>query len=502
MTGVAEEMRGLAEELARGREGLDVSLESLTGLDALVASDRAGKIASRAIGAYLGEAIRRAAPDSFVWVDDPGGPVLCAGGARWFPIEKVEKRRREGAGNDLSAFAGVVLALTPEAASRLDMAIDEPRVREGRAAVARAVAAFRGAPNVGSFLQLDRTLHGQLAQRHHRDALAAAALTAETLMPFLEVPASGRGYERTDPGRAAAGFLAYLVQLGLAPREHVIELLRPRLRERNKAVRTNVAHALVEIDLASGSAAVALELGATKDAALTEGAVRAIRSIGGDVRMDRCDPPVPLASLDRVLGPALSPSSACLRLALEAVNDWAMRPDTAVEAKHLAPLLDAIAKRGKPDARRFASQIAARTRNAIPRPRRPEPARRTHTCTFVSIEPGASYTCSERGLSTLRELMREVGALADPTATRALRDGPPVDPEAPPITKYLSHATAAVTPAECRVVATRLLAHLDVVREVASFFDDAPSGSELTAWVTSWAEFHARSADLGGHRPG
>ena len=30
MTGVAEEMRGLAEELARGREGLDLSLESLT----------------------------------------------------------------------------------------------------------------------------------------------------------------------------------------------------------------------------------------------------------------------------------------------------------------------------------------------------------------------------------------------------------------------------------------------------------------------------------------
>jgi hypothetical protein len=122
------------------------------------------------------------------------------------------------------------------------------------------------------------------------------------------------------------------------------------------------------------------------------------------------------------------------------------------------------------------------------------------TDTFESLAPGASFATSHAGLSILRELMREVGAILDPGTPRALGHGPPTDTSAPAMQKYLRWSTELMTPEECRVVEHRLLDHLNVVQEVATFFDDAPRRSELTGWVTLWADFHGRAAALGGHR--
>ena len=96
--------------------------------------------------------------------------------------------------------------------------------------------------------------------------------------------------------------------------------------------------------------------------------------------------------------------------------------------------------------------------------------------------------------------MREVGAVSEPGRPRAMIDGPPVAPGAAPIAKFIRPGAGGVTPEECRVIASRLVAHLPLVCEVATFFDDAPSGAELGAWVNAWAAFHARAAELGGHR--
>jgi hypothetical protein len=176
------------------------------------------------------------------------------------------------------------------------------------------------------------------------------------------------------------------------------------------------------------------------------------------------------------------------------------RRDLAADVRPLAPVLEALAPHAKPDTARRAWTILAGLRyakeGAPARPPRPS----FETDTFESLSPGASFAASNAGLAILRELMREVGAVHDPATPRALGQGPPTDLGGPAIQKYVRPSTELVTPSECRVVEHCLLAHLDVVREVATFFDDAPRGSELTAWVTLWADFHGRAAALGGHR--
>lgn len=499
---LAAEMGALAGSLAAEHAGLDFSFASLAKLDRLAADARASAPPARALGAYLGEVLRRAAPERLAWAAEGTSPVIVSGSARWFPVEKVEKRRAHGPADDLPAFAGVVLALEPGAAERIDDARDRKRLEEALAAFETAAAAFRAAPtDAALWVGLEERLFGTVFRRNHRDALSAIALRPDEIVPLLGAPAFGRGRARRDPGRVAASLLAYLVALDLARRDEVVTALRARVGDRDKGVRTNVAQALVEIDLVRGSTAVALELGTTKDRALTEGALRAIRAVGGEIRMEDREPPVALEALAPVLRPALAPKSPHLAVALDAVNDWSFLPHTAVEARHLAPVLRATAAAAKPQAARFAALVASRVARAEKRaaPSRARvPSTTTHT--FASVEPGATYAVSTARMSILRELMREVGALADPTARRALEDGPPTDPGAPPIAKYLRHASESVTPDECRVVARRLREHVDVVREVASFFDDAPRGSELVAWVSAWADFHARAAELGGHR--
>jgi hypothetical protein len=328
----------------------------------------------------------------------------------------------------------IELATAPDAAARLDAAVAEAQERAGVAALEAAAAHFRADPaDAERLVRLEHTLRGWFSARTRRVALAAIGLTADELVPQLSARAAGRGRARRDPGRAAADLLASLVALGLAPRDRTIGLLRARIAERDKHARTNAAQALSEIDLAAGSAAVTLELGLAEDAALVEGAVRGVRAIAGDISMERCEPPVPLEALEPVLRKALAPSSPHVSSALEAVSWWG-------EAGHLIPVLETLARRGKPEARRFASTIVSHLRVA------PERAPRFHvpptptTYTWRSLEGDACF----EGMSILRELMREVGAVSEPGRLRAMT-GPPVAPGAAPLAKFV-RPSASVTP--------------------------------------------------------
>jgi hypothetical protein len=68
------------------------------------------------------------------------------------------------------------------------------------------------------------------------------------------------------------------------------------------------------------------------------------------------------------------------------------------------------------------------------------------------------------------------------------------------MSKFTSNSNWHVTPDECRSIASRLRAGMPVIREVASFFDDAPPRAELERWVLSWVDFNERAVDHGGYR--
>lgn len=497
---IAERMRALADALARDHAGLDGSVASIHALDALAADTGASAPPTPTLGAYLGEVVRRAAPTTFAWALDGETPVLVAGSARWHPVDKVEKRRRGGRGDDLTAFVGVVLAMTPGAAARMNDADERVRVEAGRAVVEKAAKALRAEPSNAEHLwSLERNLFGHLSRKHHADALRAIGLRPDEVLPHLGAPATGRGYERRHPGAVAAGLVAYLVELGLAPRDAVVAALRVRLRERDKTVRTHVAQALAQIDLVSGSTTVALELGRGKDRAHLEGVLSALRSVAGRVRHGDDDPPVTLAAITPLLVPALAPASPHAKVALDVVNGFSFRPEHRAEARGLVPALEKLGSAGKPEAARLARDIASRARHAREGAKH-EPLRIFATYVYATVEGDASYTTSNARMSILRELMREVGAVAEAGVKRALPDGPPVDPAAPALGKLVRPSREVVTPTECTVIARRLRGHLDVVHEVASFFDDAPEGPELVAWVSAWADFNERAAALGGYR--
>jgi len=498
---ISDEMTRLSGALVAEHGRLDHTIASLPKLDAIAGEALLEPAALRAIGAYLGEVMRRAAPDALTWADDGGTPVLVTGSARWHPIEKVEKRRRNGTRDDLTSFAGVVLAMTPGAGAIIDDAAKSARREAASVNVVQALGAFRAIPAAEQFLQFGRLLFG-LAPSHVAALLRSLDLRTEEILPLLAAPAFGRGYERRDPGRLAARMLTSMVAFGAADREAVDASMRPSLKDRNKTVRANVAEVLATIDLCAGSARVALELGSSEDRAIVGGVVCAIRRVAVDVRREESEPPVPLSTLTPVLLPALRPGSADLMMALDAVNDWSFPTALAAEAQCVGDALDQTAKSGKPQAARFARDIRSRTRNARPRPRG-EPSARWSPRSVASLEAvngGASLAMALPRLSILRELLREIGAAAEQGQTRAMQDGPPVDAAAVPIDKLLATSLGVVTPTECRVIAERLRAHVELACEVATLFDDAPSGHELRAWLAALGDFHEQAADRGGYR--
>ena len=114
------------------------------------------------------------------------------------------------------------------------------------------------------------------------------------------------------------------------------------------------------------------------------------------------------------------------------------------------------------------------------------------------IDGGPSFDMNVSEMGLMREFMREVGAIVDSRA-RSM-DEPGVDPQAAPIALFQSNSGQRVSAAQSAIIAHRLTEHFGVVREVASFFDDAPAGGALRTWVEAWAAFNAQGAAHGGYR--
>jgi hypothetical protein len=492
---VADQMRRLAEALAV-EHALDFTLASLSKLDALAARRPLDDHELRALAAYLGEVVRRVAPAAFEWAADAAAPVLVGGGARWFVLGKVEKRHHDGPRDDLFAFGGAMIAMTPGAAARMSDAESRVRAEQMGRYVTAAVVAFRADPAGKTLDTLAHTLYGRDALCV--DALRATGLNAHEIFPLIGAPPSGRGRARIDPGQAAARVLVRLVQLELAAPEVVVATLRPRIHERNKIVRENVARVLASIDASQGSALVAIDLSGKGDRALTAGVIAALRDMAVDAGSRECALPFALDLVVPILAPALAPTSAHLRPALAALDCWLERQSGAAHC--LLPALKQLRFVGKSSVALTAERVAylvGRAPDVDPGSPRLDLG---YAGTFEAVGGAASYTMTFRQLSLMRELMREVGALAD-SRERALTDGPPTDAAAPPFEKFACVGSTFITPVECRVIATRLCAYFDeVILEMASFFDDAPSTHEVRAWVDAWSDFNLRAAELGGYR--
>lgn len=500
-TALAAEMKARSEELARTATGLDHSIVSLHVLDALAASTSEEAVSTQVLGAYLGEVIRRVAPEEIAWAREDSTPVLVVGSARWHPLEKVDQRRRFGPGDDLAAFAAVVLARTPGAAERMADVADWKHIEEARARVAKAAEALRADPSDPlRVYALERALFGSLPHRHHADALRRVGLRVEELVGYLGAPPVGRGCERRDPGDDAARLIAHLVELGLAPADEVVARLEPRLKERDKTLRAHVAYVLTRIDFHAGSSSVAEELASTEDRACHEGVVRAMGTLAWQVRDDE-EPAVAFETLVPLLLPWLAPSSPHVSNALDVVSEFTSRPEDRALVRLVLPAIEELTKSGKATVIRRANDLRARARAAPAAPRSRAPTRSFRSLAFVTVDGSASYAVGNaKRLSLLRELMREVGAMTEPGVERALGDGPALHADAASAATFRHFLEQRITPAECRAIAERLREHLDVVREVATFFDDAPRGSELLAWVNAWADFNALAAERGGYR--
>ena len=294
--------------------------------------------------------------------------------------------------------------------------------------------------------------------------------------------------------------IALLVELGLAPSDEVVARLEPSLKERDKTLRANAAYVLTRIDFHGGGTSVAEQLASTKDRGRHEGVIRAMRTLAWEARDDR-DPVVPFESLVPLLLPWLAPSSPHLTTALDVVSDFTFRPEDRALVRLVLPTIEALTKVSKGTVARRAYDLRARAEAGPPAPRSRAPIRSFAMFAFATEDDAVTYAVgSPARMSILRELMREVGAVTDPDVQRALRDGPPVHPDAASAAMFRHFSEDQLSPAECRAIAERLRAHLDVVREVATFFDDAPRGSELVAWVNAWADFNALAAGRGGYR--
>jgi hypothetical protein len=118
---------------------------------------------------------------------------------------------------------------------------------------------------------------------------------------------------------------------------------------------------------------------------------------------------------------------------------------------------------------------------------------------FEQETPDRAFRMTSSEMSMMREFMREVGAVVEPGTKRAMSGPEPIATSAP-IQKFKSNDNQLVTPDECRTIAERLVTHVDVILDVASFFDDAPPGPETRTWVLAWADYNARAAGAGGYR--
>lgn len=366
---LADEMASLAEAAATEREGLDFSLESLKVLEAHIARLPCAEGSTRKWGAYLGETMRRRQPDAVTWVDYQTavsalpsigklgyGPdlsaILMVGKQAWFPLSKIEKFQKNGSADALAPFAQVALAavvVDPDAEAK-----EAKRRADAQAAVDVAVAAFRAAPSNETLLQLDRVLHSSVYNHLHGETVRRIRLRVDELTPFLDQPASGRGYKRVDPGSAAADLIAIVLYANAASCDE----LRARLGDKSKTVRENVAFAIAYSELHEGRVEMALELAAHRDRATAAGAWAAIRSLAGDVRM-RYPRTLELTALVPAFSNALTAKSPHVETALDALASWSFSPERAgVGAPFASALLALLDAPKKPVAKAAAGCVA------------------------------------------------------------------------------------------------------------------------------------------------
>jgi hypothetical protein len=202
---VADEMSALARRLRSEHPALDGSLASLDTLDTLAGSTASPSEhavpSGRSLGAYLGQVILGAAPQTLRWAGETEAPALACGRALWFPCEKVARRQQNGPHDDLPAFAALVLSSNPGAAERIEQAMQRPRVVAARKAVVSAVERLRAAPaSWQPVVDLDRCL-GRLPLLHHRDLLERLQLRADELIPALPFEAAATGHSTRMPRR-------------------------------------------------------------------------------------------------------------------------------------------------------------------------------------------------------------------------------------------------------------------------------------------------------------
>lgn len=373
MPHIAAEMQQLAEALAETSPSLDFTPDSLKSLEKLAQHKPRTAAHTRACGAYLGETMRRQAPDTLKWVSlaeaakanaviaklTPGpdlDALLQAGETFFFPLSKVEKFQAQGASESLGPFASVALATLP--GRRFTPAQDEAervRLAEAAARVDAAMEAFRAAPSAASMAHLERMIFGHVARRDMQKSFARLGLDPAALLPFLDVPPEGRGYKRTDHGGSAACLLMQLLQQGAVPKEPTVSALRAVLLGPSKDARRNAAEVLAYCDLSEGNTEVLLTLTASRDRQIVLGALTGLRSVTADWRMDYATPKLSMAPLAPMLTKMLAPQSPHLGIALGIARTWgwhrAQRHELAWLTDALLPLLD----HPKPDTAKQAS---------------------------------------------------------------------------------------------------------------------------------------------------
>ena len=135
-------------------------------------------------------------------------------------------------------------------------AAEQLRQKEALARVSAAAEAFHKSPTAETMVDLERAVFGNVAHRDMPETFTRLGLQASAFLPFLGVPAEGRGLKRCDTGAAAAEMLMQLVAHGVAPREATLGALEATLTGDSKDARRNAACVLAYCDLKQGSTTV------------------------------------------------------------------------------------------------------------------------------------------------------------------------------------------------------------------------------------------------------
>jgi len=199
---LAKEMAELASRFVASTDDatvFDFGLASLPRLEAVVARQPIAEATTRTWGAYLGQTIRQQSPDVITWVDHATaaatssavrglgyGPDISAilrvgADGYWFPLTKVEKFQRNGKQDSLAAFAGVVLAMAPRAASPDQDERERARRAEGDERALAAGTRFRDEPTAATLCELVGAVGGNVHYSRYAEIYRQLELRTDEL---------------------------------------------------------------------------------------------------------------------------------------------------------------------------------------------------------------------------------------------------------------------------------------------------------------------------------